>query len=179
MLLGFVAVVIAITYVQKRRSERSLEALRDLSSPRALVMRDGQAVRIAGRELVVDDVVLLAEGDRVPADLRLLDASSLTVDESLLTGESVPVMKHAVTGPEGAAEETGARVFSGTLVTAGHRAGHRGGHRRTQRPGPHRRSRCRPSRPGRRRSSGRPSASSPGWPCSAWAWPPASPWPGA
>ena len=119
MLLGFVAVVIAITYVQKRRSERSLEALRDLSSPRALVMRDGQAVRIAGRELVVDDVVLLAEGDRVPADLRLLDASSLTVDESLLTGESVPVMKHAVTGPEGEAEETGARVFSGTLVTQG------------------------------------------------------------
>ena len=49
-------------------------------------MRDGQAVRIAGRELVVGDVVLLAEGDRVPADLRLLDASSLTVDESLLTG---------------------------------------------------------------------------------------------
>jgi Ca2+-transporting ATPase len=119
MLLGFVAVVIAITYVQKRRSERALEALRDLSSHRALVMRDGQAVRIAGRELVVDDVVLLAEGDRVPADLRLLDASSLTVDESLLTGESVPVMKHAVTGPEGEAEETGARVFSGTLVTQG------------------------------------------------------------
>lgn len=67
MLLGFVAVVIAITYVQKRRSEKALEALRDLSSPRALVMRDGQAVRIAGRELVAGDIVLLAEpGDGHP-----------------------------------------------------------------------------------------------------------------
>ncbi|MGE0314968.1 MAG: cation-translocating P-type ATPase [Lautropia sp.] len=119
MLLGFVAVVIAITYVQKRRSERALEALRDLSSPRALVMRDGEAVRIAGRDLVVGDVVLLAEGDRVPADLRLLDAASLTVDESLLTGESVPVLKHAVADHQGEPVDTGADVFSGTLVTQG------------------------------------------------------------
>ena len=75
MLLGFVLVVIGITYVQKRRSEQSLEALRDLSSPRALAIRDGQAVRIAGRELVVGDTVLLAEGDRVPADLQLIERS--------------------------------------------------------------------------------------------------------
>ena len=77
MLLGFVLVVIAITYVQKQRSERSLEALRDLSSPRALVMRDGEARRIPGREVVPGDLILLAEGDRVPADVRLIEASNL------------------------------------------------------------------------------------------------------
>eukprot|EP01030_Chromulinospumella_sphaerica_P024974 gene24974-25087_t len=59
MLLGFVAIVVAMTFFQQRRTERSLHALRDLSAPRALVLRDGQQVRIAGRELVVGDVVLL------------------------------------------------------------------------------------------------------------------------
>ena len=95
MLLGFVFVVMGISFVQQRRAERSLDALRDLSSPRALVVRDGQPRRIAGRELVVGDVVLLAEGDRVPGDMRLVEASNLTIDESLLTGESAPVMKQA------------------------------------------------------------------------------------
>ncbi len=97
MLLGFVFVVMGISFVQQRRAERSLDALRDLSSPRALVVRDGQPKRIAGRELVLGDVVLLAEGDRVPADMRLVEASNLTIDESLLTGESAPVTKQAST----------------------------------------------------------------------------------
>lgn len=119
MLLGFVGVVITITYVQRRRSERALEALRDLSSPRALVLRDGQPVRVAGRELVVGDVVLLAEGDRVPADLQLLETSTLSVDESLLTGESVPVLKHAADNPDGAPADPLTQAFSGTLVTQG------------------------------------------------------------
>lgn len=128
MLLGFVFVVIVMTYVQKRRSQNALEALRDLSSPRALVIRDGVPTRIAGQELVVGDVVLLAEGDRVPADLVLLEASYLTVDESLLTGESVPVLKHArapvegdVSGsPEAAlAPDPQSLCCSGTLVTQG------------------------------------------------------------
>ncbi len=118
MLLGFVLVVIAITYVQKRRSERSLEALRDLSSPRALVIRDGEAIRVAGRELVVNDIVMLAEGDRVPADLQLLEVSNLSIDESLLTGESVPVLKQAVQ-TVGVVENSRAQTFSGTLVTQG------------------------------------------------------------
>ena len=119
MLLGFVLVVIAITYFQKRRSERSLEALRDLSSPRALVVRDGQSVRIAGRELVVGDIVLLAEGDRVPADLHLLEAAALSVDESLLTGESAPVLKQAGGGDPDVSSGPGTRALSGTLVTQG------------------------------------------------------------
>lgn len=119
MLLGFVLVVIGITYVQKRRSEQSLEALRDLSSPRALVIRDGQAVRIAGRDLVVGDAVLLAEGDRVPADLQLIEASNLTIDESLLTGESVPVLKQATEVVAAGNPDPRSQALSGTLVTQG------------------------------------------------------------
>jgi len=119
MLLGFVLVVIGITYVQKRRSEQSLAALRDLSSPRALVIRDGQTVRIAGRELVVGDTVLLAEGDRVPADVRLIEASNLMIDESLLTGESVPVLKQANDVIDAGDADPRSQALSGALVTQG------------------------------------------------------------
>lgn len=122
MLLGFVFVVMGITFVQQQRTERSLDALRDLSSPRALVLRDGQLVRVAGRQLVCEDIVLLAEGDRVPADLELVDASNLAVDESLLTGESVPIDKQVMAVSDGGSPPVEAdlgRVFSGTLVTRG------------------------------------------------------------
>jgi Ca2+-transporting ATPase len=118
MLLCFVFVVMGISFVQQRRSERSLEALRDLSSPQALVRRDGAIRRIAARELVVGDTVLLAEGDCVPADMSLAEASNLAIDESLLTGESVPVTKQAVAGEEARAADAGT-AFSGTLVTQG------------------------------------------------------------
>jgi len=122
MLLGFVFVVMAITIVQERRTERALDALRDLSSPRALVIRDGAHRRIPGREVVRGDVILLAEGDRVPADAVLRRGINLSADESLLTGESVPVRK--VPSAEAAAlDRPGGddlpSVFSGTLVTAG------------------------------------------------------------
>ncbi len=122
MLLGFVFVVMTITIVQARRTEHALEALRDLSSPRALVIRDGQRRRIAGREVVPGDLVVLAEGDRVPADGLLRQTQHLSVDESLLTGESVPVRKvpaadaHALERPGG---DDLPSVFSGTLVTSG------------------------------------------------------------
>ncbi len=95
MLLGFVFVVMGITFYQERKTERALDALRDLSSPRALVIRDGQKRRIAGREVARGDILLLAEGDRVPADAVVLSAVNLAADESLLTGESVPVRKAA------------------------------------------------------------------------------------
>src|SRR5512136_1458907 len=95
MLLGFVAVVMGITLYQERKTERALEALRDLSSPRASVVRDGQQKRIAGREVVRGDLLILKEGDRVPADAILLSCVNFSVDESLLTGESVPVRKIA------------------------------------------------------------------------------------
>src|SRR5512146_3116693 len=93
MLLGFVFVIIGITFYQEQKTERALEALRDLSSPRALVIRDGQQQRIAGREVVRDDIVLISEGDRIAADGVVLSTSHCAIDESLLTGESVAVSK--------------------------------------------------------------------------------------
>jgi Ca2+-transporting ATPase len=105
VLAASVVVVLAITIVQERRTEDALGKLRDLSSPRALVVRDGIDVRIAGSEVVRGDVMRLREGDRVAADALLLESGGLLVDESLLTGESVPVARAA-----------GDRVFSGTLV---------------------------------------------------------------
>ena len=122
MLLGFVFVVMAITITQERRTEKALEALRDLSSPRALVIRGGEQRRIAGRDVVRGDLVVLAEGDRVPADGLLRRGINLSTDESLLTGESVPVRK-APSEEARAADRPGGdnlpSVFSGTLVTAG------------------------------------------------------------
>ena len=123
MLLGFVFVVMGITFFQERKTERALDALRNLSSPRACVIRNGRQQRIAGREVVRGDIIMLAEGDRVPADAILLQCSSMTVDESLLTGESVAVRKMV---REIAPQTMGAPggddlpyVFSGTLVVQG------------------------------------------------------------
>jgi Ca2+-transporting ATPase len=124
VLFVFVLVVIGITLYQERKTERALEALRDMSSPRALVIRDGVQKRIPGREVVRGDLVLLSEGDRVPADSILLECSNVSVDEALLTGESVPVRKAEV-GSD-APREIGAPggdgtpwAFSGTLVVRG------------------------------------------------------------
>lgn len=93
ILLGSVGGVVAISLYQGHRTERALDALKDLASPRALVIRDGIRRRIPGREVARGDVVIVGEGDRVPADALLLAGMSLLVDESLLTGESVPVRK--------------------------------------------------------------------------------------
>ena len=108
ILLGFVGIIMSITILQERRTENALEALRDLSSPRALAIRDGVPVRIAGREVVREDVLMLAEGDRVPADGLVLQAHELAADESMLTGESEAQAKFAE-----------ARVFAGTLLVRG------------------------------------------------------------
>ncbi|MFH0729084.1 MAG: cation-translocating P-type ATPase [Pseudomonadota bacterium] len=122
MLLAFVFVVMGITLYQERKTERALEALRDLSSPRALVIREGHPVRIAGREVVCGDMLVLAEGDRVPADAALISCTHLSTDESLLTGESLPVRK---TNCDGSAEMTCPGgddlpfVYSGSLVVQG------------------------------------------------------------
>ncbi|MEI6089567.1 MAG: cation-translocating P-type ATPase [bacterium] len=93
MLLGFVFVIMGIEFFQERKTEKALDALKDLASPRALVIRDGVEKRIAGREVVTEDIVVLQEGDRVPADGTVLYSINLKADESLLTGESVPVDK--------------------------------------------------------------------------------------
>ena len=122
MLLGFVVVVMTITIIQERRTENALEALRDLSSPRALVIRSGIQRRIPGREVVRGDMVMLAEGDRVPADGILRRGINLCIDESLLTGESVAVRKQPSADSRNLDQPGGddlPSVFSGTLVTAG------------------------------------------------------------
>ena len=122
VLLVSIFVVIGISLYQERKTERALEALRDLSSPRALVIRNGQQRRIAGREVVRGDVVVLSEGDRVPADGVVLSSGNLSVDESLLTGESVPVRKAAWDGRAEIGRPGGDDlpfVFSGTLVVQG------------------------------------------------------------
>ncbi len=122
MLLSFVIVVMTITLYQEQRSERALEALRDLSSPRALVVRDGRQRRIPGREVVRDDLLVLAEGDRVPADAALISCINLSVDESILTGESLPVRKTACSGDLTMQRPGGDHtpfVYSGTLVVQG------------------------------------------------------------
>jgi P-type Ca2+ transporter type 2C len=121
ILLVFACMSIAITAVQEARTERVLEALRDLTSPRALVLRGGERRRIAGGNVVRGDVIVLSEGDRVPADARLLQAADLSVDESLLTGEAAPVRK--AVGVVGATARPGGEdqptVFSGTLIVRG------------------------------------------------------------
>lgn len=120
-LFGAVLLVVGITIRQEMKTERALDALRDLSSPRALVIRDGIMVRIAGRDVVPGDLVVLHEGDRVPADGWLEEATNLRADESLLTGESVPVQKIAGK-PDPAGQPGGddhARVWSGTWIVGG------------------------------------------------------------
>ncbi len=108
--------IIGIELYQESKTEKSLEALRNLASPISDVIRDGKKITIHGREVVVGDIMLLAEGSRVPADAKLISAENLRIDESLLTGESEPIEKHT-------REVTDYRinsVFSGTLVVSGH-----------------------------------------------------------
>jgi len=122
LMLSFVVVIIAITVYQENKTENALETLRNLSSPRALVIRDGVQVRIPGREVVTGDCMILSEGDRVAADGVLLYAQALSIDESLLTGESVPVRKTARKEAVPPAQPGGDDlpfVYSGTLVVQG------------------------------------------------------------
>jgi P-type Ca2+ transporter type 2C len=113
---------IVVTIVQEARSERVLDALRDLTSPRALVLRDGEQKRIPGREVVRGDLVLLNEGDRVPADATLISCQTLEADESLLTGEAVPVRKALTTERPSDTRPGGDDlpfVYSGSLIVRG------------------------------------------------------------
>jgi P-type Ca2+ transporter type 2C len=124
LLLVFATASIAITVVQETRTERVLENLRNLASPRALVIRAGSRRRIAGRDVVRGDVIVLSEGDRVPADAVLVECSDLQSDESLLTGESYPVSKRprtdsaAFIGPR-SGDSDPSFVFSGALIVRG------------------------------------------------------------
>lgn len=124
ILVALATMSVAITVIQESRTERILEALRDLTSPRALVIRDGERKRIAGREVVRGDIIVLGEGDRVPADAVLYQAHDLQADESLLTGESVPVHKTAndkfqPTQSQRPGGDGLSFVYSGSLIVRG------------------------------------------------------------
>lgn len=124
ILLGFATFSVGVTVFQETRTEHVLAALRDLSAPRALVIRDGVRVRVAGRDVVRDDLIVLEQGDRIAADAVLVEASDLQTDESLLTGESLPVgkaVRRAEAGND--ARRPGGDgqpyVYSGSLVARG------------------------------------------------------------
>jgi Ca2+-transporting ATPase len=123
LLLVFATISVTIAIVQQGRGEKALDALRDLTSPRALVIRDGQRVRIPGREVVRGDVVVIAEGDRVPADGVIVAGDHIEADESLLTGESVAVRKRASATVPGKLDAPGSgtpsQIHGGTLVVRG------------------------------------------------------------
>jgi P-type Ca2+ transporter type 2C len=117
-----VVLVVVISLVQEGRTERALQALRDLSSPLASVRRDGRPLRVKASEVVPGDVLLLQEGDRVAADAVVVSASGLKVNESLLTGESIAVRKRAVPDPvplEPPGEGVTPFVYASTLVVSG------------------------------------------------------------
>ncbi|MEI6755077.1 MAG: cation-translocating P-type ATPase [Paludibacter sp.] len=122
MLLCFVFVIMGIEFFQQKKTEKALDALKDMASPRALVIRDGVETRIAGVEVVTDDLIILQEGDRVPADATVIQSVNLLADESLLTGESVSVRKIdwdeklEITQPGG---DDLPFVFSGTMIVQG------------------------------------------------------------
>ena len=123
VLVAFLTLSIVITVVQEIRSERVLEALRDMTSPRALVIRDGQPLRIAGREVVREDLLIINEGDRVPADAVIISGDNIRADESLLTGESVPVRKKVALSisemPPHPGGEDSPYIYAGTLIIGG------------------------------------------------------------
>jgi Ca2+-transporting ATPase len=112
MLMSMILLVIGITFYQENKTEHTLEALRNLSSPKAVVIRDGETQQILSREVVRDDLTILSEGDRVPADGLLISGPGLSVDESLLTGESVAVRRDP-----GETDES--QLYAGTLIVQG------------------------------------------------------------
>ena len=124
VILGVVLANAAIGFVQEARAERALDALAAMMTVDAHVIRDGSRRRVPATELVPGDVVVVEPGDKLTADVRLVDVSELHVDESSLTGESVPVGKtQTVLAPETVLADRANMVFSGTLVTAGHGTG--------------------------------------------------------
>lgn len=113
-LISFLLLIVGITIYQEGKTEKTLKALKDLSSPRATVIRDGVTKKVAGKEVVPGDIIIFSEGDRVAADVDLLEGGPLSIDESIITGESFPVEK----GPD-----KNKRVISGTLILRGQALG--------------------------------------------------------
>lgn len=124
VILAIVAINTVIGFIQEFRAEKAMEALRRLAAPTALVLRDGERLEIPASEIVPGDIIILAAGDRVPADARIVEAMNLKTEEASLTGESLPVEKsvHAVPDDTPLAERTD-MVFASTTVTYGRSVG--------------------------------------------------------
>ena len=124
VIFGVVVINAIIGFIQEGKAEKALDAIRNMLSPHAQVLRDGQRSEIAAEDLVPGDIVFLVSGDKVPADLRLLDVRSLRIEEAALTGESVAVEKDvAPVAAEAALGDRSCRAYSGTLVTYGQGVG--------------------------------------------------------
>ena len=115
ILLSSIFIIIFITFYQYQKTEKALDSLKNLASPRALVIRDGVEVRIPGREVVPGDLMVVNEGDRISADAIIIESLNLSVDESMLTGESVPVSKVVLSDSSNPLQQ----LFSGTLIVRG------------------------------------------------------------
>lgn len=113
-LISFLVLIVGITIYQEGKTEKTLKALKDLSSPRATVIRDGVTKKIAAQDLVPGDIIILSEGDRIGADLDLIEGGPISIDESIITGESFPVEKDAVKN---------IKTTSGTLILRGQALG--------------------------------------------------------
>ncbi|WP_259782568.1 cation-translocating P-type ATPase [Aestuariispira ectoiniformans] len=124
VILGVTLINAVIGFIQEGRAERALDAIRNLVSPQASLLRDNRRVDVPAVEIVPGDIVILQPGDRVAADLRLFRTKGLFIEEALLTGESVPVEKNVTSAsPDAALGDRGCMAYSGTLVTQGSGAG--------------------------------------------------------
>jgi len=120
VILAVVIVNALIGFIQEGKAEKAMDAIRHMLAPHANVIRGGERISIEGEYLVPGDIVLLEAGDKVPADLRLLTAHGMSVQEAILTGESVPVEKHtSPVSEEASLGDRSCMAFSGTLVTSG------------------------------------------------------------
>ncbi|MEZ5649341.1 MAG: HAD-IC family P-type ATPase [Burkholderiaceae bacterium] len=120
VILAVVLVNAVIGFVQEGRAEQAMQAVRGMLAPRSTALRDGRRVSVEATRLVPGDVVLLEAGDRVPADIRVLTARGLSVDEAMLTGESVPVAKHSeAVDPAATLGDRQSMLYSGTFVASG------------------------------------------------------------
>ena len=124
VILAVVLINAAIGFIQERRAEKALEAIRAMLTRESSVLRDGRRLTVPAESLAVGDVVLIEGGDRIPADFRLMRATNLRIEEATLTGESAPADKSTdPVAPDAPLGDRASMAYSGTLVAGGQGAG--------------------------------------------------------